>query len=157
MGHTLARMNGLMVMRANTPAPIFSALPAAMAEQIRVIPGARVVAPEVWRICPPLDGRNQLATAATKVLTEKGATRYSSFAETVRVEGQELPWHLHLKSGVYEQALLPADKGGGRFLQLSDVGEPKLVISTKIAGDFPNRDGTPNPARRFCGPARQGG
>ena len=28
MGNTLARMNGLMVMRANSPAPVFSDLPA---------------------------------------------------------------------------------------------------------------------------------
>jgi putative ABC transport system permease protein len=143
MGHTLARMNGLMVMRANTPAPVFSDLPAAMAEQIRAIAGTRVVAPEVWRICPPLDGRNQLARAATKFLTGKGAGKYSSFAETVMVEGEQLPEHLHLKSSVYEQALLPREKGGGRFLQLSDVGAPRVVISTKIARDYPDSDGTP--------------
>ena len=39
MGNTLARMNGLMVMRANSPAPVFSDLPAAMVDDLRKIPG----------------------------------------------------------------------------------------------------------------------
>jgi putative ABC transport system permease protein len=143
MGHTLARMNGLMVMRANTPAPVFSDLPADMAETLRKVPGARVVASELWKIAPRLEGHNQIARAATKFLTGRGPEKYSSFAETVMIEGQQLPEHLHLKSGVYEQALLPQEKGGGRFLRTSDVGEPNVVISTKVAGDFPNSDGKP--------------
>ena len=32
MGNTLAKMNGLMVMRANSPAPVFSEVPASMAD-----------------------------------------------------------------------------------------------------------------------------
>ena len=32
MGNTLAKMNGLMVMRANSPAPVFSDLPETMVE-----------------------------------------------------------------------------------------------------------------------------
>jgi len=143
MGNTLARMNGLMVMRANSPAPVFSDLPAGLAEDLRKIPGTRTVAPEVWKICPPIEGRNLLARAATQFLTRRGAERFSSFAETIMIEGQQLPEHLHLKSGVYEHGILPPEKGGGRFLQTSDVGKPNVLISTKIAHDYPNSDGTP--------------
>ena len=146
MGNTLAKMNGLMVMRTNSPAPVFSELPASMVDELRKIPGARIVAPEVWKICPPIERRNLLARAATKLLTAKGAERYSSFAETIMIEGQQLPEHLHLVSGVYEQGILPPEKGGGRFLQLSDVGKPNVLISTKIARDYPNADGTPKKA-----------
>jgi len=146
MGNTLAKMNGLMVMRANSPAPVFSDMPASMAEDLRKIPGARIVAPEVWKICPPIEGRNLMARAATKLLTGKGAERFSSFAETIMVEGQQLPEHLHLVSGVYEQGILPPEKGGGRFLELADVGKPNVLISTKIARDYPNGDGTPKKA-----------
>ena len=64
MGNTLARMNGLMVMRANSPAPVFSDLPASMVDDLRKIPGSRIVAPEVWQLCPSIDGRNLLAKAA---------------------------------------------------------------------------------------------
>ncbi len=143
MGTTLARMNGLMVMRANTPAPVFSDLPAKLVDDLRKIRGARVVAPEVWRICPTLDGRNLFARAATQLFTKKGDQRFSSFAETILIEGQSLPEHLGLKSGVFEQGLLPPEKGGGRFLQMDDVGKPNVLISTKIARDYPNADGTP--------------
>src|ERR1700722_9177965 len=58
MGTTLARMNGLMVMRANAPAPVFSDLPAKLVDDLRKVRGSRIVAPEVWRICPTLDGKN---------------------------------------------------------------------------------------------------
>ncbi len=143
MGNTLARMNGLMVMRANSPAPVFSDLPAAMVDDLRKIPGSRIVAPEVWKVCPPIEGRNLLAKAAAQMLLKKGADRFSSFAETILIEGQQLPEHLHLKSGVFEQGLLPAEKGGGRFLTMDDVGKPSVLISTKIARDYPNSDGSP--------------
>ena len=143
MGTTLARMNGLMVMRANSPAPVFSDLPAKLVDDLRKVRGARIVAPEVWRICPTLDGKNLFARAATHLFTKKGDQRFSSFAETILMEGQSLPEHLHLKSGVYEQGLLPPEKGGGRFLQMDDVGKPNVLISTKIARDYPNANGTP--------------
>jgi putative ABC transport system permease protein len=143
MGNTLARMNGLMVMRANSPAPVFSDLPASMVDDLRKIPGTRIVAPEVWKICPPIEGRNLLAKAAARMLTQKGNDRFSAFAETIMVEGQQLPEHLHLKSGVFEQGLLPREKGGGRFLTMDDVGKPNVLISTKLARDYPNSDGSP--------------
>jgi putative ABC transport system permease protein len=143
MGNTLARMNGLMVMRANSPAPVFSELPADMAAELRKVPGTRVVAPEVWKICPPIEGRNLVARAAAQLLTRRGPEKLSSFAETIMIEGQQLPEHLHLKSGVYEHGLLPPEKGGGRFLTEADVGKPNVLISTKIARDYPNSDGKP--------------
>ncbi len=143
MGTTLEKMNGLMVMRANSPAPVFSDLPASMLDDLRNIRGSRIVAPEVWRICPTLDGKNLFAKAATQLFTKKGDQRFSSFAETILIEGQSLPEHLHLKSGVFEQGLLPPAKGGGRFLQMDDVGKSNVLISTKIARDYPNADGTP--------------
>jgi putative ABC transport system permease protein len=143
MGNTLARMNGLMVLRANSPAPVFSDLPAAMVDELRKVPGSRIVAPEVWKISPPIEGRNLLAKAAAQMLTKKGTDKYSGFAENILIEGQQLPEHLHLKSGVFEQGLLPREKGGGRFLTMDDVGKPNVLISTKIARDYPNSDGSP--------------
>jgi len=143
MGNTLARMNGLMVMRANSPAPVFSDLPDTMVEDLRKIRGTRIVAPEVWKLCPPIEGRNLLARAATKLLTGKGDQRFSSFAETIMIEGMELPEHLHLKSGVFEQGLKKPEEGGGRFLTMDDIGKPNILISDKIAHDYPNSDGTP--------------
>jgi putative ABC transport system permease protein len=77
------------------------------------------------------------------MLTQKGNERFSSFAETILVEGQQLPEHLHLKSGVFEQGLLPPEKGGGRFLTMDDVGKRNVLLSTKLAHDYPNSDRSP--------------
>src|SRR5262249_45087653 len=129
MGNTLARMNGLMVLRAASPAPVFSDLPASMADDLRQIPGSRIIAPEVWRISPPIEGRNLIAKAAAQMLIKKGTDKMAGFAETILIEGQQLPEHLHLKSGVFQQGLLPPEKGGGRFLSLEDVGKPNVLIS----------------------------
>ena len=56
MGDTLGSMQGLMVLRENAPSPVFSDLPAEMGEALRKVPGVRVVAAEVWKIAPPIDG-----------------------------------------------------------------------------------------------------
>ncbi len=143
MGNTLARMNGLMVMRANSPAPVFSEVPENVGDELRRISGIRIVAPEVWKISPPIEGRNLIARAATRLLTGKGDDRFSSIAETIMIEGMQLPEHLHLKSAVFQQGLLKPEEGGGRYLEESDVGEPNILISTKIARDYPNSDKTP--------------
>jgi putative ABC transport system permease protein len=143
MGNTLQRMNGLMVMRDNSPAPVFSDLPASMVDDLRKIPGLKKVAPEVWKMCPAIDGRNLLARVATDMLTKKGSDRFSTLGQSVQIEGQQLPEHLDLVSPVFEQGLLPREKGGGRFLTMDDVGKPNVLISTKIAKDYPNSDGSP--------------
>ena len=102
MGNTLSRMAGLIVMRADVPAPVFSELPAGLVDEIQKLPGVRIVAPEVWRIAPPIEGRNLLARAAAKALTSRGDERFSSFAETIMLEGEQLPEHLLLRGGAFE-------------------------------------------------------
>src|SRR5438874_5785828 len=64
MGTTLGKLQGLMVLRENSPSPVFSDLPADMAAKLRSIRGVRVVAPEVWRLAPPIEGRGDLASGA---------------------------------------------------------------------------------------------
>ena len=61
----------------------------------------------------------------------------------VVIEGQDLPEHLKLKGAVFAMSLLPPERGGGRFLDPGDVGRNNVVISTRIARDYPNADGTP--------------
>lgn len=143
MGNTLSRMAGLIVMRADAPAPVFSELPAGLVDEIQKVPGVRIVAPEVWRIAPPIEGRNLLARAAAKALTSRGDERFSSFAETIMLEGEQLPEHLLLRGGAFRHSLLPPQRGGGRYLLDTDVGRPHVVMSTKIVRDYPNADGTP--------------
>jgi putative ABC transport system permease protein len=143
MDNTLARMKGLMVMRVDSPAPVFSELPADVSAKIKAVPGVSIVAPEVWRIAPPLEGRSVLARAAAEAFTHKGNLGLGRFAETIMIDGEQLPEHRYLRGGAFRQSLLPPDRGGGRYLEESDTGQSHVVISTKIARDYPNPDGTP--------------
>jgi putative ABC transport system permease protein len=143
MGSTLGKMQGLMVLRENSPSPVFSDLPADMAKSLRAIPGVRVVAPEVWKIAPPIDGKGGLGAAALGLLMRPREQGLKSLADTIMIEGQDLPEHLKLQSALFVMSLLPKERGGGRFLGLGDIGRKNVVISTKIAREFANADGTP--------------
>ncbi len=61
----------------------------------------------------------------------------------IAIEGQDIREHAKLKSATINHSILPASKGGGRMLNESDAGKPYVVISTKIAHDYPNADGSP--------------
>ena len=71
MGDTLESMQDLMVLGANAPAPVLSDLPPGTGDALRKVPGVRVVAAEVWKVAPPIDGRGGggLAGAAIGLLT----------------------------------------------------------------------------------------
>jgi putative ABC transport system permease protein len=142
VGGTLVKMEGLLVLRVNSPSPVFSDLPADLAQALRRVTGARVVAPEVWKIAPPIDGRGGLGATAIGLLTRRHESGMQSLARMVVIEGQDLPEHLKLKGAVFAMALLPKERGGGRFLDLGDIGRHNVVISTRIAREYPNADGT---------------
>src|SRR3954447_17335543 len=56
VGDTLSKVEGVMVVRENTPSPALSELPADLEARIRALPGVRVVAPELWKIPPNVEG-----------------------------------------------------------------------------------------------------
>lgn len=143
MGSALGKMQGLMVLRVNSPAPVFSDLPAEMAETLKTIPGIAVIAPEVWRISPPIDGKGGMGSAALGFLTRPRDSALKSIAEMVVIEGQDLPSHLRLEGALFKMSILPEERGGGRALGMEDVGKNHILISTKIARDHPNADGSP--------------
>jgi putative ABC transport system permease protein len=143
MGNTLGQVHGILVVRQNVPGPIFSDLPAELAETLRKIPGVRVVAPEVWKVAPSIEGRSILARSAISFMTKQREQRPQGIFDTLVVEGQDLSEHLKLKRGAFQGALLPPGRGGGRFLNLADVGQKRIVISTKTATDYPVADGRP--------------
>jgi putative ABC transport system permease protein len=143
MGGTLEKMQGVMVLRENSPSPVFSDLPAEMVGKLRALPGVRVAAPEVWRLAPPIDGRGALAAAALGLLTRaKQQPPLKSIVEMIVIEGQDIAEHQKLKGAIFPRSLLPKERGGGRFLTIDDIGKPNVVISTKIARDYPNADGS---------------
>jgi putative ABC transport system permease protein len=134
VGDTLSRVEGLMVIRENSPSPVFSDLEAGVADRLRKVPGVREVAPEVWKVAPSIEGR----TMVSKLLKGGGA---ASILDQPVVQGQDIVAHQNLKSAVYPRAV--HEKGEGRFLEPADHGKPNIVISRKIARDYPNADGKP--------------
>jgi putative ABC transport system permease protein len=145
MGDTLAGLQNLMVLRENAPAPVFSDLPPRAGEAIRKVKGVRVAAAEVWKVAPPIDGRGGGGLGALTIgaLTKPREQTVSSFLNMVAVEGQDIREHARLSKASLAKAILPASRGGGRFLQPQDEGKSVVVISTKIARDHPNADGSP--------------
>lgn len=138
VGDTLSQIEGVMVIRENVPSPVFSTLPAELADKIRAIPGVRAAAPEVWGIAPNVEGQGMLMRSVGGLMTKKGP---SSLLDQTVISGQDIAAHANLKSAVFPRAL--EAKGEGRFLNEGDKGQPNIVISRKIARDFPNADGSP--------------
>ncbi|HEX8202034.1 MAG TPA: ABC transporter permease [Isosphaeraceae bacterium] len=143
VGDTLSQIQGLMILRDNAPTPVFSDLPAGLEATLRGIPGVRNVAPEVLKIAPPVEGRSLIARSALDLMTKSKEQRFQSIFDQEVIQGQDIPAHRVLKSAVFPSKLLPPEQGGGRFLDESDRGQPRVVISRKIAEAYPNADGKP--------------
>ena len=56
------------------------------------------------------------------VLSEPGNGPLKRLLNLVQIEGQDVCEHARLQSEVYRRRLLPAEQGGGRFLNESDRG-----------------------------------
>src|SRR5437764_7555846 len=67
MGDTLASMQNLIVLRENAPAPVLSDLPPETGDALRTVPGVRVVAAEVWKVAPSVDGHGGGGLGATAI------------------------------------------------------------------------------------------
>src|SRR5581483_10130595 len=125
VGDTLSKVQGVMVLRENSPSPVFSDLKADVADAIRRIPGVERVAPEVWKVAPNIEKR----TLFGGVLMGKGV---ESILDQPVVQGQDIVAHQHLQSAVYPRAIKE-----GRFLAPADKGSRNIIISRKIAKDYP--------------------
>jgi putative ABC transport system permease protein len=135
VGTTLSRIEGLIVLRENAPSPVFSRIPASLSAELRHLPGVRAVAPEVWGIAPVIEGRGMLLNG---LLSGKGIN--SIFDQPV-ISGQDIVAHQNLHSAVFPRAL--KENGEGRFLEPGDRGQPRVVISRKIASQHPDAQGRP--------------
>lgn len=138
VGNTLSQIEGILVIRENAPSPVFSTLPADLAEKIRAIPGVRAAAPEVWGIAPNVEGQGLLARSVGGLVSKKGA---ASLLDQTVISGQDIAAHENLKSAVFPRSL--KEKGEGRYLNEGDRGSTNIVVSRKIARDFPKEDGSP--------------
>ena len=136
VGDTLSRIEGVMVIQENVPSPVLSSLPANLADKLRALPEVRAAAPEVWHIAPNIEGQG----AFIRSLSSKKGIAASIFDQPV-ICGQDVASHVNLNSAVFPRAL--KENGEGRFLALEDVGKRNIVISRKIARDFPDAQGKP--------------
>lgn len=150
VGDTLSQIEGVMVLRENALSPVFSDLPTELGGRIAAMPGVRVVAAEVMKVAPEVEGRTMLRNV-TSSLIGGGASkeqRMQTIFDQPIIQGQDLAAHAKLHSAVFPNKLLPAEEGGGRFLDERDRGQPHIVISRKLARDFPvTEEGASRPRR----------
>jgi len=138
VGDTLSRVEGVMVLRENSPSPVFSDLEASVEGKIRAVKGVRAVAPEIWKVAPNVEGQTLAKNMTRRFM---GGSAKSILDQPV-IQGQDIEAHRHLKSAVYPRAM-KGKEDAGRYLRPDDAGKPNIVISRKLARDFPNADGKP--------------
>ncbi len=149
---TLDKIQGVVVLRENAPSPVFSSLKPEYVEEIAALPGVRAVAPEVWGIPPTIENSSLMTKAVAEEISglfrresqaEREERRMQNMFDAIVLSGQDIPSHEDLKTAVFANAMVPPENGGGRFLDARDIGKNHIVISTKIAQDLPNEDGSP--------------
>ncbi|QEH34045.1 putative ABC transporter permease YknZ [Aquisphaera giovannonii] len=139
---TLGQVQGIIVLRQNAPVDLFSELPAAMGPAIAAVPGVRAVAPQVWKLAPPIEGRRTAPRVRGGKAEKAWKNPLMDLLKAVVIEGQDIPAHGRLRHEVYRDHLLHGD-AGGRFLGEQDRGKSNVVISATIAREYPGPDGRP--------------
>ncbi len=152
VGDTLSRIQGVIVVRDGAISPVFSDLKADLGPQLRQVAGVRVVAPEIWKVAPSVEGRSAAGRAARSVVEgvfgEKKDlnTQAQSLLDLPIITGQDIVAHQDLKSAIFPRAILKGPRGG-RFLRPDDRGTFRAVLSTKIARENPILDPKTNQRR----------
>jgi putative ABC transport system permease protein len=141
VSNTLGQIQGVMVIRESAPTPVFSDLPADLAGRLRQVAGVRVVAPEILKVAPSVEGVSTLQSLSRGLWSTKDKNK--GILEVTLVMGEDIEAHSQLKSAIGPKSMLPKDQGGGRYLNLSDKGQPHVVISKKIAEDHRDASGRP--------------
>ena len=109
---TFGQIPGILVMQKGAPIPLFSRIPKAWKTEIEELPGVNVVSAEIWVRVNVINGKNIVSPP-----------RF--------LFGADIPAHLKLKHSVYGKAIIE-----GRYLDESDKGIPRTVISKQIAEEF---------------------
>lgn len=140
VGDTLSMVQGVVVLREGTPSPVASLLPSSMEAELRAIPGVARVAPEVWQFPPTVEGRSLAGKVFRgaigrigKKTDDNNSQLINSVLEMPVLSGQDIAKHEDLRSSIFPRAMKE-----GRFLKPGDENSNRIVISRKIARDFPN-------------------
>lgn len=135
LGETLGQVRGMLVVREDAPAPIFSHLRADLAETLRQTPGVRLVAPEIWELAPPIEGVSLFRNLANLAAPKK---RLGGLFDAAVVLGQDIEAHQRSRTSLFDRAIKE-----GRYLQLEDRGKRNVVISAKASRKHPMESGRP--------------
>jgi putative ABC transport system permease protein len=109
---TFGQIPGILVMQKGAPIPLFSRIPKPWAKEIEQLPGVNVVSPEIWVRVNQINGKNIVSPP-----------RF--------LFGADIAAHQKLKHSVYGKAIVD-----GRYLNESDSGLARTVISRQIAEEF---------------------
>lgn len=140
VGDTVKLVQGVMILRTNTPSPVFSDINPKFVEEFRNLPGVKNVAPEFWRLAPPVENTSVVLRSMISGSDEK---RIANFLDAPVVLGMDIASHNKLDSAVYQKAVLKPESIGGRFLNSADRGTNRLLLSKKFSNQYPNKDGSP--------------
>ncbi|MFO0958334.1 MAG: ABC transporter permease [Isosphaeraceae bacterium] len=146
VGDTLSQVQGVIVLREGTPSPVASLLPSDMEASLRAVPGVVRVAPEVWQFPPTVENKSlagkvvrggirEIASRLTKKADDNNSQLINSVLDMPVLSGQDIAKHQDLRSAIFPRAMKE-----GRFLKPGDEGSNRIVISRKVARDFPNPD-----------------
>ena len=102
-----------------------------------------MVAPQIWKIAPSIEGRSLFARTAADFLARPREQPLQGLLNLIQIEGKDIAEHARLRSDVYHSKMIASERGGGRFLDESDHGQPRIVISTKLAADYLDSHGRP--------------
>ncbi len=109
---TFGQIPGILVMQKGAPIPLFSRIPKAWTKEIEALPGVNVASAEIWVRANVIDGKNIVSPP-----------RF--------LFGADIAAHQKLKHNVYGKAIIE-----GRYLDESDSGLSRTVISRQIAEEF---------------------
>lgn len=109
---TFGKIPGIVVMQKGAPIPLFSRIPKAWKDEIETLPGVNVVSAEIWIRVNIINGKNIISPP-----------RF--------LFGLDIAAHEKLIHSVYGSAIVE-----GKFLDMSDAGIPRTVISRQIAEEF---------------------
>lgn len=112
VGDTFGRFPGLIVMQKGAPIPLFSKVPKEWADEIEDVPGVNAVSAEIW--------------VRVNRIGEKDIVSPPRF-----LFGADIEAHYRLNYSIYRDSLYE-----GRYLDESDAGLARTVISRQIAEEF---------------------
>jgi putative ABC transport system permease protein len=106
------RVPGLAAMQPGSPIPLFSSIPAEWEDELREVPGVRVVSAEVWQRANMVGGK--MVKRQPRLLF-----------------GTNIPSRHDLERAVYRESMVR-----GRFLETTDAGTPHVLVSETIATEY---------------------